>query len=186
MSDSSRLDEIKTWTWDLVVRAGVPLQSHERDQIEVTDLGLGNRERTGLQILTLAADPWLAAKLLVLMPGQFFPQHRHPPGADGYPGKTELFRGQFGTAYLYIPGPDAENPLASPPEERRPCCTVWNEVVLTPGRQQICPPNTWHWFQAGDKGAVIWSISSKATDAIDEFCDPDVIRLSPGTSPEGG
>lgn len=99
------------------MNAGIPLLDHEREQIEVADLGLGNLDETGLQIITLAADPWVAVKLLVLTPGQFFPQHRHPPG-------------------------------------------------------------TRHWFQAGKEGAVFWSISSKATDAVDEFSDPDVVRMA--------
>jgi D-lyxose ketol-isomerase len=47
---------------------------------------------------------------------------------------------------------------------------------LDPGEQVVCPPNTWHWFQAGPQGAIIWSFSSKVTDAQDEFTDPQVVR----------
>jgi hypothetical protein len=32
------------------------------------------------------------------------------------------------------------------------------------------------WFQAGPKGAVVWSFSTKATDAVDVFTDPAVRR----------
>lgn len=178
MTAPNRLHEHRIWAWELAQKAGVPLLDHEHEQIEVADLGLGELEKTGLQILTLGATQWLAAKLLILRPFQFFPQHRHPPSLEeSYPGKTELFRGQYGSAFLYIPGPATSNPQASPPIERKPYCTVWQEVVLGPGQQHVCPPDTWHWFQAGADGAVIWSISSKATDAADVFNDPDVRRF---------
>ena len=158
---------------------GVPLREEERENIEVVDLGLGELEITGLQILTLCATEWVGAKLLILRPNQFFPQHRHPPSApEDYPGKIELFRGQYGEACLYVPGEPVRKPMMSPPPHRLPYCTVWHEIIVGPGQQYVCPPNTWHWFQAGPGGAVMWSISSKVTDAADQFFDPQVIRLS--------
>ena len=53
----------------------------------------------------LSTSIWVGVKLLVLRPNQFFPQHRHPPSlAENYPGKEEIFRRQWGEAYLYVPG----------------------------------------------------------------------------------
>ncbi len=40
----------------------------------------------------------------------------------------------------------------------------------------IISPNTWHWFQAGPKGTIVWSISSRVTDFQDQFRDPQVVR----------
>ena len=163
--------------WQLVKRAGVVVRDEEFDHIEVADVGLSELNATGLQILTLFSTEWVAGKLLILQPDQFFPQHRHPPAEnDGYPGKQEVFRGQSGEAYLYVPGEATTAPKVLPPEHRRKYCTVWHEVALLPGDQYICAPNTWHWFQAGHEGAVVWSFSSKATDAQDEFADPQVSR----------
>lgn len=170
-------EEARRWAWDFVRRAGLPLREQEFSGMDVAELGLGELSTTGLQILTLAATEWLGAKLLILRPHQFFPQHRHPPSAaDNYPGKTELLRGQYGEAFLYVPGEATPRPRISPPAHRRPWCTVWHEVRLCPGDQYVCPPNTWHWFQAGESGAVVWSISSKVTDAVDQFSDPQVVR----------
>lgn len=169
--------EAREWAWNLARRAGLVLRDEEFEQIEVADLGLSELRTTGLQILTLLSTEWVGAKLLILRPHQFFPQHRHPPSpVDGYPGKEETFRGQWGEAYLYVPGEPTPRPQASPPPHRRPYCTVWKEVVLRPGDQYTCPPNTWHWFQAGPGGAVIWSFSGRVTDAQDEFSDPEVVR----------
>jgi D-lyxose ketol-isomerase len=169
--------DAREWAWDLINRAGVIVREPEFEQLEVADLGLGELAITGLQILTLVSTDWIGAKLLVLRPGQFFPQHRHPPSqTENYPGKQEVFRGQWGEAYLYVPGEPTQDPKGSPPPHRRQFCTVWHEVVLRPGDQYLAPPNTWHWFQGGPEGAVLWSFSSKVTDAQDEFLDPQVVR----------
>ncbi|GAB4526601.1 MAG: D-lyxose/D-mannose family sugar isomerase [Anaerolineae bacterium] len=169
--------EARDWAWSLVKTTGVIVREAEIDQIEVADLGLGELPVTGLQILTLVSTDWVGAKLLILRPNQFFPQHQHPPSpAENYPGKEEIFRGQWGEAYLYVPGEPTSNPRGNPPPHRRAYCTVWHEVVLRPGDQYHCPPGTWHWFQAGPNGAVLWSFSSKVTDAEDVFLDPQVTR----------
>jgi D-lyxose ketol-isomerase len=180
MLTQSELRDARDWAWRFVQQAGIPLVPEEYENLEVAELGLGELETTGCQILTIASTDWLGAKLLILRPHQFFPQHRHPPSPrEGYPGKTELLRGQWGTAYLNMPGEPTHDPSITPPEHRRKYCTVWHQITLSPGRQQVCPPNTWHWFQAGETGAVIWSISSKVTDAADQFLDPQVVRTPP-------
>lgn len=177
MITGREFEEARDWSWSLLQAAGIPLRAEERANIEVADLGLSELALTGLQILTLAATEWVGVKLLILRPGQFFPQHRHPPSpSDGYPGKEELFRGHWGEAFLYVPGMPTEGPRGEPPAHRRPHCTVWHEIVLCPEVQYRCPPNTWHWFQAGPAGAVVWSFSSRTTDAQDQFSDPAVVR----------
>ena len=169
--------EAYDWAWDLVREIGVAVRDEEASQVEVADLGLGELPVTGLQILTLVSTEWVGAKLLILRPNQFFPQHRHPPSPDeDYPGKEEVFRGQWGEVYLYVPGEPTPRPKGNPSRHRRAYCTVWREVILSPGDQYRCPPDKWHWFQAGPEGAVVWSYSSKVTDAEDVFLDPEVTR----------
>ena len=165
------------WAWQFVKEAGIPVKEEEKKNIEVADCGFGQLKSTGLQILTFISTEWLGAKLLILMPNQFFPQHKHPPSKDKtYPGKTEYLRGQYGSAYLYVSGKAVKHPSVMPPVERKAYCTVWKEVSLFPGDSYTCPPDTWHWFQAGGDGAIIWSISSKVTDNEDQFSDPNVVR----------
>jgi D-lyxose ketol-isomerase len=53
---------------------------------------------------------------------------------------------------------------------------VWHEIVLHPGDQYTIPPNTWHWFQGGDNGAVVSEFSSTSTDDADIFSDPSIVR----------
>lgn len=170
-------EEARLWAWQRLGQSGIAARKEEMDQIEVADFGLSELSTTGAQILSLFGTDRIGAKLVILRPWQFVPQHRHPPCPPGDPvGKEEVLRGQEGEAYLYMPGEAAPCPKARPPAHRRQYCTVWHEVVLKPGVQVICPPNTWHWFQAGPEGAVIWSFSSRTEDAKDEFVDPQVVR----------
>ena len=161
----------------LLTRAGVVVRPNELDRIEVVDLGLSELQQTGLQILTLVDTPHIAVKLLVLFPGQTFAQHKHPPLGD-YPGKEETFRCQWGELYLYTAGDPMLHPRASPPAHRAHTYTVWHESILAPGEQRTCAPDTFHWFQAGPAGAVVWSYSSRATDVQDVFTDPEVQRVT--------
>ena len=45
-----------------------------------------------------------------------------------------------------------------------------------PGEQLIIAPGTRHWFQAGQKGTVLYSFSFTVRDVLDGFNDPEVIR----------
>jgi D-lyxose ketol-isomerase len=82
------------------------------------------------------------------------PEHRHPP-FDGTPGKEETFRCRRGSVDLYVAG---------------------ERIALEPGQQFTIPPDTPHWFQAGDLGAVVSEFSSTSRDDLDIFADPQVVR----------
>jgi D-lyxose ketol-isomerase len=160
---------------ELLKRAGIVARPEELQKIEVADFGLGELEKSGVQILTLVDTDEVAAKLLVLFPHQTEPEHRHPPLGD-YPGKEETLRSQWGELYLYVPGEPTPEPLASPPAPRKNTYTVWHQHILRPGDQMTLPPNTPHWFQGGPEGAVVWTFSTKAVDVEDIFTDPEMRR----------
>ena len=54
--------------------------------------------------------------------------------------------------------------------------TVRHEIVLLPGEQYTIPPDTWHWFQADDEGAIVSEFSSTSTDDADIFPDRRIVR----------
>ena len=162
---------------ELFKRTGVTLRDEELASIAVADFGLGELEGSGGQILTLLDTPEIAVKLIALFPGQTLPEHRHPP-LGGYPGKAETLRCEWGEVILYTEGNLTPEPRGHPPAHRRQSYTVWHEVVLTPGEQITLPPNTLHWFQAGPKGGVVWSFSSRAVDVQDIFTDPEIRRVT--------
>lgn len=162
---------------ELLKRARIIARADEIERIDVVDLGLGELEETGLQILTMVNTDAIAVKVLVLFPNQTFAEHRHPSVGD-YPGKEETVRCQWGQARLYVPGKTSLVPRGHPPAGREKRYTARHEIILRPGDQHTVPPDTWHWFQAGPEGAVVWSFSGRATDAEDEFTDPQVVRVT--------
>jgi D-lyxose ketol-isomerase len=156
--------------------AGIVLTPAERATIEVVELGLGELERTGVQIVVYVNTDRYCAKELILFPRQTCPQHRHPPVA-GEPGKRETFRCRWGRVWLYVEGEPIPHPQARVPAGSAPYYTVFHEVELRPGEQYTVPSDTWHWFQAGDEGAIVSEFSSTSRDEADVFTDPRIVRV---------
>jgi D-lyxose ketol-isomerase len=139
----------------MLADAGIVLTPSERDEIEVADFGLGRLDEIGLQLVVYVNTERVCAKELVLFPGQTCPEHRHPP-VDGSPGKEETFRCRRGTVRLHVE--DA------------------GEILLGPGDQFTIPPDTLHWFRAGDEGAIVSEFSTRSRDETDVFTDPRIRR----------
>jgi D-lyxose ketol-isomerase len=158
-------------------RAGIALTEKERSSIEVADFGLNDVSNVGLEIVVYENNDRYCAKELILFPRQMCPQHRHPRVSDLNPGKRETFRCRWGEVYLYVEGTPTPKPRAIVPERHRPHVSVWQEIVLRPGQQYTIEPNSFHWFQAGDEGAIVSEFSSTSLDEIDEFKDPNIKRI---------
>jgi D-lyxose ketol-isomerase len=156
MAEPGWKEQARARAAEMLSRAGLVVTPDERDRIEVADFGLGEPERTGLQLLTYVNTDRYCAKELVLFPGQICPEHRHPP-VDGQAGKEETFRCRWGTVTLHV---DRQS------------------LVLEPGGQFTIPPDTLHWFQGGPEGAVVSEFSSTSRDELDVFTDPRVVRSS--------
>jgi len=136
---------------ELYERAGIVLTPAEQAGMEVADFGLGDLERTGLQIIVYINTQRVCAKELALLPGQACPEHKHV----GAPGKEETFRCRYGRVYLNVEG---------------------DEIILEPGEQCTIWPDTLHSFRAGPEGAVISEFSTRSTDETDVFTDARIIR----------
>jgi D-lyxose ketol-isomerase len=139
----------------MLAEAGIVLTPHEREKIEIADFGLDRLDEVGLQIVVYVNTDRVCAKELVLFPHQRCPEHRHPP-FDGQPGKEETFRVRRGAVHLHVDGR--------------------GEMVLRPGEQYTIPPNTLHWFEAADEGAIVSEFSTTSRDALDVFTDPRIVR----------
>jgi len=147
--------DAQAYAADRLAAAGIVLTPAEREQIEVADFGLGRLAETGLQLVVYVNTERVCAKELVLFPGQLCPEHRHPP-FEGTPGKEETFRCRAGVVHLHVEGE--------------------GEIVLRPGEQFTIPPDTLHWFQAGDEGAIVSEFSTQSRDELDVFTDPQIVR----------
>ncbi len=158
-------------------RVGIVLTPEESHNIEVADFGLGELETTGLELVVYVNTKRVCAKELVLFPRQTCPEHRHPPIGDD-PGKEETFRCRWGTVYLYVEGEPTTSPAMQAPRGHEHTYTAWHEIVLRPGQQYTIPPNTLHWFQANDEGAVVSEFSTCSRDEFDIFTDQQISRTT--------
>jgi len=61
-------------------------------------------------------------------------------------------------------------------EEVRGLGVVGHQPLLQPGEQFTIEPDTLHWFQAGDEGAVVSEFSTRSRDEADVFTDPRIVR----------
>jgi len=139
----------------MLAGAGIVLTDREREELEVADFGLGRLEQIGLQLVVYVNTERCCAKELVLFPHQMCPEHRHPPVGDD-PGKEETFRCRTGSVTLWVDG--------------------HGELTLRPGEQFTIPPDTLHWFRAGDDGAIVTEFSTRSRDEHDVFTDPRIVR----------
>jgi D-lyxose ketol-isomerase len=172
-----QIDAARHRAAEILDRAGIVLAPQERNAIEIADFGLSRLEELGLEVVVYVNTNRVCAKELVLFPRQTCPEHRHPP-FDGTAGKEETFRCRAGVVYLYTEGEPCAAPLARLAEGDRTAFTVWHEVVLEPGDQSTIPPDTLHWFQAGDEPAIVTEFSSTSRDELDVFTDPRVRRAT--------
>ena len=154
-------------------RASIVLTDEEKARIEVADLGLGIVDEVGLELLTYVNTERVCAKEMVLAPFQTCPEHKHVP-SYGKPGKEETFRCRYGKVYLYVEGEGNREDVKAkiPPTP----VSVFHEIILNPGEQYTIMPETFHWFQAGEDGAVISEFSTMSTDETDVFTDTRIVR----------
>ncbi|MCM8809131.1 MAG: D-lyxose/D-mannose family sugar isomerase [Candidatus Omnitrophica bacterium] len=176
MIKRSKVEELKRKAYELLKKANIVITEDEYKNMEVVDCGLGIPEQIGLEIIVYVNNERYCAKELILLPRQTCPEHRHPYISEKNPGKQETFRCRYGEVYLYVPGKPTENPKAIL-KSRKEYFTCWNEIILKPGQQYTIPPNTLHWFQAGDQGAIVSEFSSQSIDETDIFTDPDIKRI---------
>jgi D-lyxose ketol-isomerase len=161
----------------LLRKARVPVTASELETMEIADMGLGDIKRVGLEVIVYENNDRYCAKELVLLPRQLCPEHRHPRINGRNPGKKETFRCRYGEVYLYVAGERTPKPRARVSAKYKRFLTAWHEIVLRPGDQYTLRPNALHWFQAGDKGAVVSEFSSTSLDECDVFSDPRVRRV---------
>ncbi len=175
MTTPEQADLARRRTVAMLEDAGIAITGAEKAAIEVADLGLNELERTGVQIVVYENNDRYCAKELVLFPRQTCPEHRHPP-VGGDPGKQETFRLRKGKVWLYVEGDATQKIQARVPERSEAYYTVFHEIELDPGDQYTLAPNSLHWFQSGDEGAILSEFSTTSRDETDLFTDPRIRR----------
>jgi len=176
MLSAGQVKQAQDRTVALFAEYGIILTPEECGNIEVADFGLGELQFQGLELITYVNNERYCAKELVLFPGQTCPEHKHPPVATD-PGKMETFRCRSGEVYLYVEGNPSPDMKSKVPTGSEAYYTVFHEIYLRPGEQYTIAPNTLHWFQAGENGAIVSEFSSTSRDEFDVFTDPRIRRV---------
>lgn len=160
----------------MIRSAGLQINDDEIDRIEIADFGLGNLAAEGVEVFTMVNNDRLAAKILVLFPHQTEPEHWHPQVGDD-PGKQETVRHIWGDLRFYVEGPDTlrEGFIVAGKDD---VYKLRHEIVMKPGDQLTFEPYEKHWFQAGERGAVLYSFSTTVRDGLDGFTDPEIQRIT--------
>jgi D-lyxose ketol-isomerase len=177
MISRKELERYQREACELFARAHIVVTPEEAGRVEIADFGLGQFEQTGLGVLVYVNTQRCCAKELAMWPRQTCPEHRHPNIGDE-PGKEETFRCRFGKVLLYLEGEPTQTPQCKTPAGRQDTYSVWHEIELNPGDQYTLPPDTKHWFQAGDEGAVVSEFSTRSRDECDVFTDPQIQRAT--------
>lgn len=170
-------EAIKNRVLSLLEEAKIILTEKEVEQLEITDMGLGQLEFEGLQLVTYINNENYCAKELILLPNQTCPEHLHPP-IGTLPGKKETFRCRMGTVFLYVEGEARAEPSTAPPKGKEDFYTAKKEIALKPGEQFTIHPGVKHWFKAGEEGAIVSEFSTTSRDEYDIFTDPNIKRVS--------
>jgi D-lyxose ketol-isomerase len=176
MITSSQKVNAQNRSASMLRKAGIVIRDYEISEIEVVDFGLSHLEVEGVQVFTMVDTGRVASKVLVLFPNQTEPQHWHPRVGDD-PGKQETIRHIWGDLRFYVDGDDdmREGFIV---EGKEDFYSLRHEIVLQPGDQLTFEPLEKHWFQAGPRGAVLYSISTTVKDGLDGFSDPAIQRLT--------
>lgn len=161
-------------------RVNIVLRDDEAAGLHIIDFGLGRFDDVGVAELTYVASARCLARELILLPGQVYPEHRHPPGAHG-PGKEEALRVRHGELHLFVHGARSDDDdriarlLAGGAQAG---CTVGAHRLLRAGDQHSIPPDTPHWFAAGPEGAIVSEFSSGAAQPESRFSDARIAPLA--------
>jgi D-lyxose ketol-isomerase len=155
---------------DLIRRSGFPVTDGEWETLQISDFGLQNLPHEGFAFIDILRSPRLRITLLVLLPHQTLPQHKHPP-YEGEEGKEETIRVLFGQTRVYIRG-EAINPEMLIPEGKGAYYTARKEICLNPGGQYTVTPDIEHWFQGGQEGSVNMCFQNRVDETKNLFWDP--------------
>lgn len=164
---------LKTLALALLSKTNLPLTQQELESMELAGFGLNHPAVEGAQIITMFSTPRVAGKVIVLLPGQTLPEHRHVDKGN-HTAKEEIVRVVWGKLTLYVDGPG--NDLSRIPAGKEFAYCARTPLELGVCGQHIIAPGTAHWFSPGVEGCVLYSFSSAALDATDVFTDPAVVR----------
>lgn len=171
-------EQVEREVRELVENSGFEISEEEWKGMILNDFGMGDFRIEGAAIIDILRSNFVRTTILVLLPGQTLPEHKHPITADS-PGKEETLRVLFGSVITFQPGEDTTAaPAYSIPVGKETYYTSRRAVVLGKGDQQTLPPDEFHWFQAGPDGVVTIEFQNRIDETQNIFSDPASAGIS--------
>ena len=143
----------------LLEASGEHLTPTMRENLWISDFGLGDFEHVGLSSITWVnrQDDGYYAMTMYLLPGQMLPEHRHLPIASppARPAKHESWRVLHGWAYNFSSVGPASGPLPSIPKSFGAIRSIHVDRQKEGETQSLRRLESWHFLKAGPQGAIV-------------------------------
>lgn len=156
---------------DLSAKSHFPLSVAEIQAIRINDFGLNNLPVEGFAFVDLLRTERVRTTLMIFLPDQTLPQHKHPP-YENEAGKEESVRVLWGQFMVCVEGGDTPGIEDMIPHGKADYYTARKAVVLETCMQYTIPPDTAHWFHAGPEGAVVLACQNRVDEERNLFYDP--------------
>ncbi len=157
---------------------GYPLTEKVRQDLGVTDFGLGRFTEVGVGFLAWTNDKEAnyASLEVFLLPNQMIPEHWHVSAEEGkVTPKMESWVVRYGSTFAYGEGEPTANPSVKVPSCQEKFVTARHETPIRPGEVAgIRKPLEKHWQQAGPEGCILTEMSTYHTGEAVKFTDPAI------------
>lgn len=161
---------------EFLQRNGYRVSQNLRDNMWVSDFGLGNFAEIGMAGMFWVnnqKDNYTALEM-ILLPGQMIPEHQHIKTPISAP-KMESWHVRYGCAYTYGEGVPTSPMKATIPASQVPYVAVKHEKILNVGEVAgITKAYQLHWMEACDQGAIITEYSTFHDGKGVKFTDPHI------------
>ncbi len=169
-----REDKARKAYLDMLERFHYPIPKRLREELFVTDLGVGDFWNVGIGgIMWCNSQEYgYFSYEIMLLPGQMIPEHWHIE-SEGGPAKMETWHTRYGMIYTFGEGEPTEPCPVEVPASQKDFITVHHCEPLELG--QVRPLNRLsakHYMIAGPKGAVVTEYASYHDDDALRFTDP--------------
>jgi D-lyxose ketol-isomerase len=161
---------------DFLQRQGYQLSQNLRENMWVSDFGLGNFVEIGMAGMFWINDQKnnYTALEMILLPGQMIPQHKHVKTDIAAP-KMESWHIRYGCTHTYGEGEPTTPMAVTIPESQVPYVTVRRETTLRVGEVAgITKPLELHWQKACASGAIMTEYSTFHDGNAVKFTDPHI------------
>ncbi len=163
---------------DLMSHFNYPVNDTIRENLFVSDMGLGKFTEVGLGVVLLVNEKEgnYAALEIFLLPNQMIPEHWHVAlEAEGVTAKRESWVVRYGTTFTYGVGEPTDPITVKIPEGQKEFVTVLQEKQLKPGESTgIAAALDKHWQQAGPEGCIMTEVATYHDGTAVRFTDPKI------------